>query len=45
MFLYFVAYNLLISELVDYYSYTRSTCSRVIRRVSVALCRIAKDYI
>lgn len=45
MFLYFVAYNLSVSELVDSYCYTRSTCSRVIRRVSVAMCRMAEDYI
>lgn len=45
MFLYFVAYNLSVSELVNSYYYTRSTCSRVIRRVSVAIYRIAEDYI
>lgn len=45
MFLYFVAYNLLVSKLVDNYYYTRSTCSRIIRRVSVVLYRIAEEYI
>lgn len=45
MFLYFVAYNLSVSELVNSYCYMRSIYSRVIRRVSVAIYRIAEDYI
>lgn len=45
MFLYFVAYNLLVSKLVDNYYYIRSTYSRIIRRVSVVLYRIAEEYI
>lgn len=45
IFLHFVAYNLSVSELVNSYYYTRSTYSRVIRRVSVAIYQIAEDYI
>lgn len=41
----FVAHNRSISDLERQYVYTQRTFERIIDKVSVALCRIAEDYV